>query len=68
MTQETGFSERIPVGEGLLAFSTLDEAVAAIHTVAADWPRHARAARGIAEEYFAADKVIGAMLDAAGLR
>lgn len=68
VTQETGFSEIVPTGEGLLAFSTLDEAVAAVRAVAADWPRHARAARAIAEEYFAADKVIGAMLDAAGLR
>jgi hypothetical protein len=68
VTQETGFSERIPSGEGLLAFSTPDEAAAAVRAVAADWPRHARAARRIAEEYFAADKVIGAMLDAVGLR
>lgn len=68
VTQETGFSEIVPSGEGLLAFSTLDEAVTAVREVAADWPRHARAARAIAEEYFAADKVIGAMLDAAGLR
>jgi hypothetical protein len=68
ITQETGFSELVPSGEGLLAFSTLEEAVAATHVVAADWPRHARAARALAEEYFAADKVIGAMLDAAGLR
>ncbi len=68
ITQETGFSELVPSGEGLLAFATLEEAIAATHAVAADWPRHARAARAIAEEHFAADKVIGAMLDAAELR
>ncbi|MCC6767163.1 MAG: hypothetical protein IT293_21125 [Deltaproteobacteria bacterium] len=68
VTQETGFSERIPSGEGLLAFATPEEAVAAVRAVVADWPRHARAARAIAEEHFAADKVIGAMLGAAGLR
>jgi hypothetical protein len=67
VTQETGFSEMVPAGEGLLAFSNVDEAVAAVHAVAADWPRHSRAARAVAEEYFAAEKVIGAMLDAAGL-
>ena len=68
ITQETGFSELVPSGEGLLAFATPDEAVAAVRTVAGDWPRHARAARRIAEDHFAADTVIGAMLDAAGLR
>jgi hypothetical protein len=68
ITQETGFSELIPSGKGLLAFSTLEEAVEAVRAVAADWPQHARAARAIAEEHFDATRVIGAMLDAAGLR
>jgi len=68
VTQETGFSEIIPSGEGLVAFSTPDEAVTAVRAVAADWPRHAAAARRIAEEHFAAGIVLGAMLDAAGLR
>ncbi len=68
VTQETGFSELIPSGKGLLAFSTEEEAVDAVRAVAADWALHARAARAVAEEHFAAGKVIGAMLDAAGLR
>ncbi|MCC6850453.1 MAG: hypothetical protein IT294_18340 [Deltaproteobacteria bacterium] len=68
VTQDTGFSECLPTGEGLLAFATPEEAVGAVRAVAADWPRHARAARALAEEHFAADRVIGAMLDAAGLR
>jgi hypothetical protein len=68
ITQETGFSERVPSGQGLLAFSTPEEAVEAVRAVAADWPSHARAARCVAEDHFAADKVIGAMLVAAGLR
>lgn len=67
VTQETGFSERIPSGRGLLAFATADEAVAAIAAVDGDYDAHARAARDIAAEYFAAERVIGAMLDAAGL-
>jgi hypothetical protein len=67
VTQDTGFSEIVPSGEGLLAFTTFDEAVAAVRAVAADWPRHARAARALAEAYFAAERVIGAMLRAAGI-
>jgi len=67
ITQETGFSERIPSGRGLLAFSTLEEAVEAVRAVVADYPAHTRAARAIAAEYFAAERVIGTMLAAAGV-
>jgi hypothetical protein len=67
ITQETGFSERVPSGRGLLAFTTLDEAVEAVRVVERDPVAHARAAREIAAEYFAADRVLGAMLDAAGI-
>jgi hypothetical protein len=67
VTQETGFSELIPSGRGLLAFATPEEAVEAVRSVAADWPAHAAAARAVAEEHFAAERVLGAMLTAAGL-
>ncbi|MBI3768889.1 MAG: hypothetical protein HY271_10405 [Deltaproteobacteria bacterium] len=67
VTQETGFSERIPSGRGLLAFATRDEAVAAVRAVEADYETHARAAHEIAVEYFAAGRVLGAMLTAAGI-
>ncbi len=67
ITQETGFSERVPSGRGLLAFATVEEAVAAVQTVEGDYAAHARAAREIAAEYFAAERVLGAMLDAAGI-
>jgi len=67
ITQETGFSELVPTGRGLLAFSTPEEAVEAVRAVNGDWSAHARAARAIAEEHFAAPRVLGAMLRAAGL-
>ena len=67
VTQETGFSERVPSGRGLLAFATVEEAAAALQTVEGDYASHARAAREIAAEYFAAERVLGAMLDAAGI-
>jgi hypothetical protein len=67
VTQETGFSERVPSGRGLLAFTNLDEAVAAVQAVERDYATHARAAREIAAEHFAAERVIGAMLDAVGI-
>lgn len=66
VTQETGFSRVLSTGRGLLAFSTADEAVAALEAVAADYRAHARAAREIAAEYFAAERVLGDLLTAIG--
>jgi len=67
VVQDTGFDCALPTGEGLLAFGTPDEAVAALETVAADWERHARAARAIAEEYLSTDRVLARMLSDASL-
>jgi hypothetical protein len=65
VVEDTGFGETLPVGEGLLAFSTVDEAVAAIRAVEADYTRHARAARAIAEAYFDSDVVLAQILEEA---
>jgi hypothetical protein len=58
LVQDTGFGHSIPVGEGLLAFRTLDDAVVGAERIAADYQRHCRAARQIAEDYFDSDKVL----------
>jgi hypothetical protein len=63
VVQDTGF--RIPTGEGVLAFSNLEEAVAAIREVEGGYQRHAEAAQAIAEEYFDSDKVLGQLLEQA---
>jgi hypothetical protein len=63
LVQDTGFSSTIYPGEGLLAFRTLDQAVAGAEAIAGDYDRHARAARAIAEQYFDSDKVIGKLLE-----
>jgi hypothetical protein len=62
VAQETGFSEWLPAGEGLFAYSTTDEAAAAFDEVARDYPRHRRAARELAEDVFASDRVLGRLL------
>ena len=67
VTQETGFSKFIPSGQGLFAFSNMEEAVAALEAINADYLRHAHAAREIAAEYFAADKVLRKLLQDAGV-
>lgn len=68
ITQETGFSDVLPTGEGLFAFSTLDEAVAAVEEVARELDRHSRAAREIAVEHFDARKVLTRLLEQAFAR
>jgi hypothetical protein len=68
LAQDTGFSERYPCGEGLVAFTTLDEAVAGVEAIRRDPARHAAAAREVAESYFASDIVLGRLLDALGAR
>jgi len=67
VTQETGFSKFIATGQGLFAFSTMEEAVAALEAINADYLRHAQAAREVATEFFAADKVLRKLLHDAGV-
>jgi hypothetical protein len=66
IAQETGFGAHLPTGEGLVPFSTLDEAVAAVEDVRADPPQHARAARQIAEEHLDSTRVLGRLVDELG--
>lgn len=63
IVQDTGFGCALPTGEGLFAFETLDDALAAFEAVRADYPRHAAAARQIAEHYLRAETVLGEVLD-----
>lgn len=67
ITQETGFSEHLPTGAGLFAWSDLDDVLAAVDTIAGDYAGHCRAARELADEHFAAAKVLGSLMDRAGL-
>jgi hypothetical protein len=62
LVQDTGFSRNLPTGEGLIAFRTLDEAVAGADAIASDYHRHSRAARLLAEEHFDSDVVLGRLL------
>lgn len=67
ITQETGFSNILPTGEGLFAFSTMEEILAAVERVNADYARHSRAACELAREYFSHEVVLPRLLAEAGL-
>lgn len=67
VTQETGFSNILPTGEGLFGVEDVQQAAAAIEEINLDYERHCRAAREIAHEYFEARKVARRLLEAIGL-
>jgi GT2 family glycosyltransferase len=67
VTQETGFSNTLPTGEGLFAFSTMDGILAAVEEINSDYERHSAAAYEIAREYFDAEKVLSRLLAEVGL-
>ena len=62
-----GFSKFLPTGAGLFGFRTTEDILAAVDAIESDYPRHSRAAREIAAEYFAADKVVASLMQRAGL-
>lgn len=64
VAQDTGFSQALPVGEGLMTFATSTEAATALHEVAGTYDHHRRAARAIAEEYLDSDRVLTRLLEA----
>lgn len=63
LTQETGFSDWLQVGAGVIPFSTPEEALAGIEEINSRYEFHCRAARAIAEEYFDARKVLHRLIE-----
>jgi hypothetical protein len=67
ITQETGFTRIFGQTAGLFGFHSLGEIAEAVREISADYSRHSRAAREIAREFFHAEKVIGSLLERAGI-
>jgi hypothetical protein len=63
--QDTGWTAHVPSGEGLLAFSSPEEALAGIDRINSDYNRHARRATDIAREHFDARRVLPLLLEKA---
>lgn len=68
VTQDTGFSNALPTGEGLFAVQDLEEAAEAVQRINADYRRHCEAARAIAQECFEATAVARRLLAALALQ
>jgi hypothetical protein len=67
LVQDTGFSRILPVGEGLVAFRTLEEAVAGAAELANNYAEHCAAARRLAEDHFDAEQVLARFCEQAGI-
>jgi hypothetical protein len=63
LVQDTGWSAHLPHAEGLLAFSTPEQALAGIDAINGDYAGHARRAREVAAEHFDAQRVLPRLLE-----
>jgi hypothetical protein len=63
VTQASGFDRWLPTGDGLFSFQTVDQAANALNTIAADYPRHAAAARRIAQAHMDSSLVLNDLLE-----
>jgi hypothetical protein len=61
------YNNHLPLGTGLIPFTTEEELIAAIDDLDARYDEHCLAARGLAEEYFCAEKVVSKLLAQADL-
>ena len=67
IAQETGFSRFLPTGEGLFAFNSTEAALESLNRLRADYTKHVRQARAIAEEFFDSRKVLTKLLEQVGV-
>jgi hypothetical protein len=66
LAEETGVSDYLPTGNGLLTFRDMSEAVAGVAEIDSNYEHHRKAARKLAEEYFSSEICLGKMLSACG--
>src|SRR4029077_8046293 len=65
VVQETGYSDWLPVGDGVVSFRSREEALAGIEKINSRYHHHCKAAREIAEEFFDASKLLPLLLEKA---
>ena len=66
ITQDTGFGNIIPTGEGLFSFNTMDEILIAFDAINSNYKKHSNTAIDIAETYFKAETVLSKLLNDLG--
>ncbi len=68
LVQDTGLAGLLPLGEGLLTFRNLDEAVDGARRIRREPERHARAARKVARDHFRPEVALEPLLARTGVR
>jgi hypothetical protein len=63
--QDTGFSDWLPTGHGVLSFSSIDEALDCIEKVNEDYPAHCLTAKKVAEKIFGYKAVLPRLINGA---
>jgi hypothetical protein len=66
LVQDTGWTAHLPNGEGLLAFSSPEDALGGIDRINSNYPAHARRAEELAAEHFDSTRVLTRLLDIVG--
>ena len=67
LVQDTGWTNHLPAGEGLLSFASPEDAVAGIDRINTDYARHAKRAAEIARAHFDARVVLARLVDEASV-
>jgi hypothetical protein len=67
ITQETGFCNVLPTGQGLFGFSNMEEILGAVDTINSNYQHHCRAASALARDYFSYDVVLPRLLAEVGV-
>jgi hypothetical protein len=62
IAQDTGFSDWLATGSGVLSYQTAEQAAAALDELRTEYRRHSRAARRLAEDVFDSDRVLTRLL------
>jgi len=65
IVQDTGWSAHLPAGNGLLSFSTVEEAIDGLSRVDRDYDCHARRAGEVGFEYFDSSRVLPPLIEQA---
>jgi hypothetical protein len=65
--QDTGFGDVLPLGPGVHAFHTVEEAADAIRQIESDYPRATTHATDTAHDFFSANRVLADLLAVVGL-
>ena len=66
LAEDTGFSEHLPTGRGLLSFTNLDQALAGVAEIDRNYLQHMRAARELAQEHLSSEKCLPMLLAESG--